>query len=127
MEMTYSQIKTLCKESGFSATELDLENDWRILTDSEADEAAKEYILDSVWAFNTSFLMAHVKENITEECLDALKEQYEDGNAAILELLKDVDHFVSDAIMCDGRGHFMSSYDGNEIELGGDLYAYRLN
>lgn len=27
----------------------------------------------------------------------------------------------------DGRGHSLSSYDGNEIELGGELYAYRIN
>lgn len=27
----------------------------------------------------------------------------------------------------DGRGHSLSSYDGEEIEIGGDLYAYRIN
>ena len=27
----------------------------------------------------------------------------------------------------DGRGHSLSSYDGNEIELDGDLFAYRIN
>ena len=27
----------------------------------------------------------------------------------------------------DGRGHSLSSYDGNEIELGGDFYAFRIN
>jgi len=27
----------------------------------------------------------------------------------------------------DGRGHSLSSYDGNEIELGNDLYAFRIN
>lgn len=27
----------------------------------------------------------------------------------------------------DGRGHALSSYDGDELELEGDLYAYRIN
>ena len=27
----------------------------------------------------------------------------------------------------DGRGHWISSYDGNEIDLGGGFYAYRTN
>ena len=27
----------------------------------------------------------------------------------------------------DGRGHSLSSYDGEEIELGGDFYAFRTN
>ena len=27
----------------------------------------------------------------------------------------------------DGRGHSLSSYDRNEIELGGEFYAYRTN
>ena len=27
----------------------------------------------------------------------------------------------------DGRGHSLSSYNGEEIELGGDFYAYRIN
>ena len=27
----------------------------------------------------------------------------------------------------DGRGHALSSYDGDELELAGDLYAFRIN
>ena len=27
----------------------------------------------------------------------------------------------------DGRGHWLSSYDGDEIELGNGLFAYRIN
>jgi hypothetical protein len=27
----------------------------------------------------------------------------------------------------DGRGHALSSYDGNELELAGDFYAFRIN
>jgi hypothetical protein len=38
-----------------------------------------------------------------------------------------LDSCLDDAIDTDGRGHFLSSYDNEEIELGDDLYAYRLN
>jgi hypothetical protein len=54
----------------------------------------------------------------------------EDANPLVEALIKDMDHFVSDAISSDGRGHFLSSYDSEEVELrinGEYLYAYRLN
>ena len=41
-----------------------------------------------------------------------------------------IDEFVSSAISADGRGHFMSSYDGCENEEtveGQTFYIYRLN
>ena len=34
---------------------------YMVLTDEEADEKVKEYIKDSVWAFNSSFLSSHSK------------------------------------------------------------------
>lgn len=33
---------------------------------------------------------------------------------------------VADAIRCDGRGHFLSQYDGEEVEAG-EFFIYRLN
>ena len=44
----------------------------------------------------------------------------------MLNAVKDINDFVNDAIGCDGRGHFMSSYDGNEEELN-ELLIYRVN
>lgn len=41
--------------------------------------------------------------------------------------LIDEDMVADTAIEWDGRGHFLASYDGEEIELGDDLFAYRLN
>ena len=126
-DFTLTQIKELCRTLDLTPRELQDTDDYMVLTDDEADATARQYIEDSLWAFNTSFLMSHVKENITEECLDALKSQYEDSNAAIKELIEDFDHFVEDAISCDGRGHFISSYDGCETELDSGLYLYRLH
>lgn len=106
--------------------------DYDVLTDSEADEKAKAYILESVWAFRPEFLAAHLKDGIDIDVVKAIQgnEKYEDNNKAILSIIDDVDHFVSEAIACDGRGHFLSSYDGEEHEVTiGKVtyYIYRTN
>jgi hypothetical protein len=41
--------------------------------------------------------------------------------------LIDEDAFVEYCISADGRGHFLSGYDGVEIELADDWFAYRTN
>lgn len=101
-------------------------NTYLVLTDEEADEKAKEYIRDSLWAFNADFLSGIT--GLPALVFTALQnEMYEDANETILQLVGDnFDRLVSDAISSDGRGHFMSSYDGEEHELG-DYYIYRIN
>jgi hypothetical protein len=108
-------------------------NDYLVLTDEEADEKAKEYILDSLWAFNASFIAYHT--DLDEEVIQAIHDngKCESNNDTIHNLIKklgDLDDFVSDAISADGRGHFLSSYDGNENEEtvnGTTFYIYRQN
>jgi hypothetical protein len=39
----------------------------------------------------------------------------------------DTDKVAEEAISEDGVAHFISYYDGEEIELGNNLFAYRLN
>lgn len=39
----------------------------------------------------------------------------------------DIDAIVEECIAEDGRGHFLSTYDGEEIELNNGKYAYRIN
>ena len=39
----------------------------------------------------------------------------------------DYDAIVSEAISDDGIAHFIASYDGEEIDLGNGLFAYRVN
>ena len=41
--------------------------------------------------------------------------------------LYDIDEIVDEAINWDGVAHFISRYDGKEIELGNGLFAYRTN
>jgi hypothetical protein len=109
--------------------------EYMVLTDDEADEKAREYILDSIWAFNASFLAAH--SDLDEEVIRSIQDngRCEGNNAVLTKLIGDLDHFVNDAILSDGRGHFMNSYDGQENEIfdrvsdftSRYLYVYRMN
>lgn len=88
-----------------------------IMTEAEAQERAEDYIKESLWAFNTDFIQSHCNGDISDKVIKAIQEQYEDGNEAILSLIEDINEFIEDAISADGRGHFLSSYDGQETEL----------
>ena len=102
--------------------------EYLVLTDDEADEKVAEYIKDSVWAFNPSFLSSH--SGIDEGVFKLLQDKCESANEAVLKLIKDFDKFVEDAVATDGRGHFISSYDGEENDHEHDnetYYIYRTN
>ena len=104
-----------------------------VLTDDEADEKAKEEIRQSLWAFNPEFILKHTKayENTTdyedEAIIEALKEVQgricEGANELVYALINDFGEFCEDAIDEDGRGHFLSYYDGKEYESD-NFYIY---
>ena len=123
------KIEALAKHLDCSIDEaINNMDDYSVLTDDEADKAVKGYIEESVCFFNTSFIASH--SDVDEEVIKKLQELYEDSNTAIRSLIKDFNHFVDDAICADGRGHFLSSYDGEENEVkinGNDYYIYRTN
>jgi hypothetical protein len=106
--------------------------EYAVGTDSEADDACKEYIKDSAWAFRSSFICEYC--NLPQELAEALEamqsKKCEGANDSILALIEKtdggLDGFVEDAISADGRGHFLSSYDGEENEEG-DFFIYRIN
>lgn len=100
--------------------------EYLILDDSEADEAVSEYIKESAWAFRPEFLASHMT-GIDPEDLAPIQEKCESANPIILKLIDDLEHFIEDAVRSDGRGHFLSSYDGEEIELEGGFFAFRIN
>jgi hypothetical protein len=103
-------------------------DDYLVYTDDEADEAVYNYIDESVCFFRSDFIATHAE--VDEEVIKKLQELHENSNKAIRSLIKDFDHFVSDAVCADGRGHFLSSYDGEENEQtinGNDYYIYRSN
>jgi hypothetical protein len=101
--------------------------EYLVLTDEEADEAATEDVRQSLWAFNASWLAPWL--NMPEVAIKAIQEQmYEDASDVFAKMLgDDFEDFADESIGADGRGHFLSGYDGDEIELGSNLYAYRVN
>lgn len=119
------------------ASEIDAgRRSYLVLTDEEADERAREEIENSLWAFQTTFLRAHSKilGSMNEAGIKAWDQaretMCEEANDLVRALIDDLDHLVADAIACDGRGHFVSGYDGEENEAtyqGRTVYIYRVN
>jgi hypothetical protein len=108
--------------------------EYAVGTDEQAQEACKENIKQSLWAFNASFIIDHSKIAFSNDLEKSLKEMQsklcEGANELVAALIEDLDEFIEDAISADGRGHFLSSYDGNEEEIKINneyFYAYRLN
>lgn len=101
---------------GLTAIEIDGE-EWILGTDEEADKATFSYIKESLWAFNKTFLADHT--GLPVDVFAALQVDCENSNDAIYTLIEkcgDMNSLVSDAISSDGRGHFLSPYDGHEKE-----------
>ena len=111
-ESEAADFLTFCQDNYNELTELD--EDYLVLTDDEADEKAKEYILDSLWAFTPNFLASAT--GIDLEVFEAIQNngRCESNNDAILRLVDDEDALVEEAISWDGRGHFLSHYDSEE-------------
>jgi hypothetical protein len=99
-----------------------------VLTDKEADKVAWDEIKNSLWAFNTDFIINH--SELPYEAVKMLKgfqeSECENANETIEALIEDMDQFVQDAKSADGRGHFLSRYDDEENEEG-DFFIYRIN
>lgn len=105
-----------------------IDNDYLVYTDEEADEAVREYIEETVWAFTPSFLQAHT--GVSSDTIKQMQEKMSpSANEAIIAMIKDFDWFVEDAVRCDGRAHFLSTYDGEETTVQVDrtvYYIYRI-
>jgi len=105
--------------------------EYLVLTDDEANEALKARIADDLWAFTPEFL--ETMTEIDSEVFRVLQEKCESSNDAVRSLVDKtcgLDDFVEQAVAYDGRGHFLSGYDGceNEVSIGGETYyLYRQN
>lgn len=110
--------------------------EYKVFTEEEADEAARGEILETLWAFNPEFILYHTDfynhstDREDDEFVAGLSKLQsslcESANSIIKALIVDLDRFVTQAIREDGRGHFISHYDGEEVESGG-FYLYRMN
>jgi hypothetical protein len=87
-------------------------------TEKQVDAAVREYVRDSLWAFRPEYLEAYTPEGIDAEIIGIIVEKKnEDATEIIARLVGDkLGELIDDAIAADGRGHFLSSYDGNEID-----------
>ena len=97
-----------------------------VLTDGEADQMSQDYIEDSLWAFTADFILdtcgLDSSSNVSRSLRKIHEESCEGCNDFIRALVEGtcgIDEFVNQAILVDGRGHFLSSYDGEEDEQGG--------
>ena len=107
--------------------------EYLVCTDEEADERCEDYILDTLWAFNTSYIMNYIDthtdydDNNLRKCLVTVQELYEASNYLIKLLVGDrLGKFIDDAISTDGRGHYLAFYDDEENEING-YFIYRTN
>lgn len=109
-----------------------------VLDEEEVDQYVKDRILDDLWAFNAEFILSHSRIEADEDneakILKALvmvqEKLCESATPLIRALLENEGEFIEDAIEADGRGHFLSGYDGKEekIVFAEELfYIYRQN
>lgn len=102
--------------------------EYMVLTDEEADAEALNYIKESLWAFNASFLAGFT--GLDEKVFVALQCGCEDSNDAVESLIKGtgntVEALAEEAICTDGRGQFLNTYDGDENEQD-EFFIYRMN
>ncbi len=107
-------------------------SEFLVCSDAAATKRARAHIRESLWAFNTDFILARSKINSDESrpyagsghfdrVEKAFKEMQgklcEDANEIVFAVLRSFKAFAADAIAADGRGHFLSQYDGKEHEV----------
>lgn len=105
--------------------------EYAIGTDLEADAACAEYITGSTWAFRAEFIASEcgLPYQLAEPIQAWQEKECESANDGIVSLIEKtcgMDSFVDSAISADGRGHFLSPYDGEENEEG-EFFIYRVN
>lgn len=107
--------------------------EYLVLTDEEAEEETTGRIEEDIWAFNAEFILNACGIDYNRDVLVSLQEMQnrccESCNPFLLALVENtcgLDDFVYKAICCDGRGHFLASYDGTEYETD-SYFVYRVN
>lgn len=103
--------------------------EYLVLEGDEVEEAVADYIDETLWAFNSGFLSDLTRiDSVVFETLGKLCEGANEAVRSIIDATCGMEEVVSEAIRWDGAGHFLSSYDGSEVEVtveGETLYLYR--
>ena len=102
------------------------DQEYLVFTDDEADDFVKERITDDIWLFNASTIAQFIKI-IPAPGIKAMQDALGNECATILvELIGDrMDEFIYECTSTDGRGHFISGYDGEEYEQNG-FFIYKM-
>ena len=110
--------------------------EYLVLDEEGADAKAREEIEYDLWTFHADFIIQHCKnyeemntseyQSAVESLKYAQEKCCENANGLVKALIDNIDEFVDDAISIDGRGHFISRYDGEEYEMNG-FYIYRVD
>lgn len=122
--------------------------EYAVGTDKQADKAAARAIEDSLWAFKADFLATFLNRH-NQHLRDLSDSAYEAFKASLAKMQSDLSEdagpiiralignhlsdLVREAIQFDGRGHFLSPYDGEERDtadvpgLPKGKFAYRVN
>jgi len=107
-----------------------------VLTDEEADEAARDAVRDSLWACNASFLSSYIPAlrdaRASKAWQKMVGELCEDAGPLVEAMLGNrLEECLDDAVSLDGRGHFLAGYDSEEsdaaVDNAGTFYIYRTN
>jgi hypothetical protein len=112
--------------------------EWAVGTEAQVARAARENILDHLWAFRPEFIARYA--GLDDRAVNALGEMMgklsEDANPIVRKLIgsdRNLSKLVRDAISVDGRGHYLAQYDGHERDsdevegLPRGKIAFRLN
>lgn len=137
LELSCSELEDIT-QSNYDENEFKYgKEEYLVLLQHEADEYAEDYIKDSIWAFNTDFILdecgldynskiqkslQEIQSNTCESCNDFL--------LSLIEKTCGIKKFVQSALEADGRGHFINRYDGQEHEVkfkDETYYVYRTN
>jgi len=112
----------------------DAPGEYLVLSEADAEKAARKSIIESAWTFRSTFLEYFTPDGITADMIDTMRgdlcDSFNEPILAIIDAGLGRDAFVQEAILSDGRGPFLASYDAEEYERKiGDkwFYIYRVN
>lgn len=127
LELTTEDLEDISKaDYGWGDSLYEAEGrEYYIGTWDEIRNTTAEYIKESLWAFNASFLSEQT--DLPKSVFTGLQSEYESSNDAILDLVNkcgDFDSLVDDAISIDGWEHFLNGYDGagSQFSFNGTTY-----
>lgn len=104
-------------------TEETNDGEYLVLINDEADDAVATSIKELIWAFRASFLESYMPLK-AKEIAKMQESMCEDCNEAFLAMINNgIGDLIEAAIKADGRGHFLSSYDGKENTVN-EMFIY---